>query len=286
MGIPLAAGTVVSAKALTGQWTGTATATVDSSGNYGYNPALMVPADDPDTPQIEGAKSGDQIAFFLAGVRAKIVVGGTTSDTYVFQVRGLTNADLKANITRTIVASAGANGSISPSGNVSVAYGGSVTFAITPAAHYLIADVLVDGVSQGAIASYTFSNVTANHTIAASFTPVTFTITPSAGANGAIVPNTPQAVPYGGSATFSILPNAGYAVADVLVDGVSQGAIASYTFSNVTADHTISATFKPATFTITPSAGGRNDHAEHAANRCLWRERHLHHRCERRLCHR
>ena len=45
----------------------------------------------------------------------------------------------------------------------------TVTFTITPASCYQIADVLVDGVSVGAVASYTFNDVAANHTIAASF---------------------------------------------------------------------------------------------------------------------
>ncbi|MDD5142911.1 hypothetical protein [Methanoregula sp.] len=53
-----------------------------------------------------------------------------------------------------------------------------------------------------------------------------------------------MSVPVGESRTFTITPNSGYKIEDVLVDGVSQGAISSYTFSNVRADHTIWATFK------------------------------------------
>lgn len=69
----------------------------------------------------------------------------------------------------TITATARANGSISPSGEVSVEAGGSKTFTITPNVGYEIADVLVDGVSVGAVSSYTFSDVQANRTIAATF---------------------------------------------------------------------------------------------------------------------
>ena len=50
-------------------------------------------------------------------------------------------------------------------------------------------------------------------------------------------------VNYGASQTFTMTPNAGAVVYDVIVDGVSQGARASFTFSNVTANHTISAAF-------------------------------------------
>ena len=71
--------------------------------------------------------------------------------------------------TVTLSATAGANGSISPSGSVAVDYGSSQTFTITPNTNYRVADVLVDGVSVGAVTSYTFSSVTANHTISATF---------------------------------------------------------------------------------------------------------------------
>jgi hypothetical protein len=69
----------------------------------------------------------------------------------------------------TITATAGANGMIDPSGDVEVVYGSDQTFAITPDPGYAIADVLVDGASAGTVTSYTFTNVVADHTIAASF---------------------------------------------------------------------------------------------------------------------
>ena len=70
----------------------------------------------------------------------------------------------------TITAAAGEGGSITPAGEVSVKEGASQTFTITASEGYAIADVLVDGQSVGAVDSYTFENVTANHTIAAVFT--------------------------------------------------------------------------------------------------------------------
>ncbi|MEA5058491.1 MAG: fibronectin type III domain-containing protein [Candidatus Pelethousia sp.] len=71
--------------------------------------------------------------------------------------------------THIITATADSNGSISPSGAVSVTRGNSRTFTITPDLNYSIASVTVDGVNQGEISSYTFVNVTAPHTIRASF---------------------------------------------------------------------------------------------------------------------
>ena len=69
----------------------------------------------------------------------------------------------------TIAATAGEGGSITPNGDVSVKEGASQTFAITADNGYEIADVLVDGNSVGAVESYTFSDVKANHTITVSF---------------------------------------------------------------------------------------------------------------------
>ena len=69
----------------------------------------------------------------------------------------------------TIKATAGANGSISPSGWTSVREGWDQTFTITPDKGYAVAKVLVDGKSVGTVTSYTFKNVTKDHTIEAVF---------------------------------------------------------------------------------------------------------------------
>ena len=69
-----------------------------------------------------------------------------------------------------VTATAGEGGTIDPAGEVSVKEGASQTFAIAAQEGYAIADVLVDGQSVGAVDSYTFENVTADHTIAALFT--------------------------------------------------------------------------------------------------------------------
>ena len=70
----------------------------------------------------------------------------------------------------TIKATAGAGGSISPSGNVSVREGRDQTFTITPDKGYAVANVKIDGRSIGAVKSYTFENVKRAHTIEVSFT--------------------------------------------------------------------------------------------------------------------
>ena len=65
----------------------------------------------------------------------------------------------------TIKATAGTGGSISPSGNVSVREGKDQTFTITPDKGYAVSNVKIDGKSIGAVKSYTFKNVTGDHTI-------------------------------------------------------------------------------------------------------------------------
>ncbi len=156
--------------------------------------------------------------------------------------------------TFTIAASATGGGTISPSGNNILCEGADITFDITSNSCYPITDVVVDGQSQGPITSYTFSNVSADHTISATFVQNTFDITVTAGANGSITPGTGSGN-CGGNATYNITPDACYSIADVVVDGVSQGAINSYTFINVSAAHTISATFVLNTYDITVTAG-------------------------------
>jgi hypothetical protein len=69
----------------------------------------------------------------------------------------------------TVTAAAGANGKISPSGVVNVDAAGIQGFTLAPDPNYHVTDVVVDGNSVGAVASYTFTNVLANHTIAATF---------------------------------------------------------------------------------------------------------------------
>ncbi|RYD93428.1 MAG: hypothetical protein EOP50_11150, partial [Sphingobacteriales bacterium] len=94
----------------------------------------------------------------------------------------------------------------------------------------------------------------ANPTPGADETTVSgWSIFPAAGTNGTITPGVTMAVAYNANQTFTMTPNCGYAVADVLIDGVSQGPLASYTFMNVSSNHTISVVFTASVPTITAS---------------------------------
>jgi beta-lactamase superfamily II metal-dependent hydrolase len=155
-----------------------------------------------------------------------------------------------------IVASAGTGGSISPSGTTQLTSGASQAYTITPTAGYQVADVLVDGSSVGAVTSYTFSNVTGDHTIAASFAVQTFTIAASAGTGGSITPSGPVTVGYGASQVFHIAPSAGYSLTGLTVDGGGVTPDTVYTFTNVTAAHSIAAGFTIDDFALVVSVVG------------------------------
>ena len=71
-----------------------------------------------------------------------------------------------------------------------------------------------------------------------------YNIVASAGTGGTISPSGATIVDEGNSQTYTILTNRGYGIKDVLVDGVSQGAIRSYTFTDVNSNHTIEVVFE------------------------------------------
>ena len=103
------------------------------------------------------------------GEVAKITVTITSTNYEDFKGTITVTATDKPITQYTITASAGANGSITPDGTVYVNEGNDKTFMITPDSGYVISDVKVDGVSQGAVNRYTFMDVKKNHTISATF---------------------------------------------------------------------------------------------------------------------
>src|SRR5207344_1262414 len=112
------------------------------------------------------------------------------------------------------------------------------------------------GTCGGTLAGTTFTTnpITANCTVAATFTPLPFTVTPSAGPNGTIAPNTPQTVSHGATTTFTVLPNTGFTAS---VGGTCGGTLVGTTFTTnpIVANCTVAAAFTQLNFTVTPSAG-------------------------------
>jgi hypothetical protein len=131
-------------------------------------------------------------------------------------------------VLHTITASAGANGSIDPTGATVVAHAGTQAFAFTPATGYHVASVTVDGSSVSTSSPYTFTNVTADHTIAVAFEliPETLVRTPK-GAWNFDGPNTPGGV---SSGSFTV-PAGATLVLGIQINGDVGAAIAGVTFA-------------------------------------------------------
>jgi len=171
----------------------------------------------------------------------KLVGAGLTDEQMIGGISSIT----LSNFPPCIQASAGTGGSISPSGDMLPTAGSDQSFSISANAGYHVSQVTVDGLSVGAVGSYTFYSVSGYHTIAASFLINTCIITASAGTGGSISPSGAIAVTYSNSQTFTITPDGLHRILSVTVDGISAGAVSSYTFSSVTTAHTISASFMP-----------------------------------------
>jgi len=122
-----------------------------------------------------------------------------------------------------------------PSGMIINSSTGLITWTPTAIGDYNVTVKVSDGIIT----------VTQSFTITVtSITPETYTITASAGSHGSISPSGNVTVNQGSDKSFTITPDSGYSIDDVLVDGSSVGAVSSYIFSNVNENHTISATFK------------------------------------------
>ncbi|TMQ71859.1 MAG: T9SS type A sorting domain-containing protein [Candidatus Eisenbacteria bacterium] len=157
----------------------------------------------------------------------------------------------------TLTASAGSNGTISPSGAVVVDHGTSQTFTITPDLHYHVADVLVDGVSVGAVTTYTFSNVTANHTIAASFAQTVRNLTVNVVGTGSVTKN-PNLAQYPEGSVVSLTATPGATLSFVGWSGDANGS-ANPLALTMDADKVVTATFadttRPAALVQAPNGG-------------------------------
>lgn len=152
---------------------------------------------------------------------------------------------------------AGQEGGEIRAGSNLVSRGEERSFTIKPHKGFEITDVRVDGKSLGPVKDYTFSDICENHRIEAAFRPIRFTIETRTEPGGAIESKDGESVNYGESRLLRIVPQPGYRIVDVRVDGESKGAVGEYRFSNVTGDHRIEADFILNTYTIVSSIEGR-----------------------------
>ncbi len=149
-----------------------------------------------------------------------------------------------------ITSESNGRGTISPPGKVAVDTYSSQTFFITPEHGYHISNILIDGITIGKSSSYTFTSIDNNHIISAYFEQddnSTFNITANAGEHGYLNPTGLIKVNANASQTILISAATGYHIDDVFVDGISVGVVQAYTFTDINADHSISATFAEGT---------------------------------------
>lgn len=219
--------------------------------NYGQSPVFAITPDPGygiDSVKVDGIYVGALDTFRFPALTANHTLSATFVQTQY-----------------TITANAGLGGTITPTGTTTLVSGGNQTYTITPATGYHIENVYVDGAAVGAVTSYSFSNVTANHIIFAAFAANEYMVAVVQPNNGVITPDTTM-VPYGATPTFVITPNMGYSVSTITLNGVNvmsqatnTNGVYTLTLPAVTANTTLRATMTVRTFTITATAGANGN---------------------------
>lgn len=181
----------------------------------------------------------------------KYTINGVTDDIRL-------NAEFSL-IHYTIKTSCTAGGSVSAS-SYSVLYGEDVTFTVTPSEGYEIESIKLNGIdvtSKFNNGSYTLKGVTADQELYAAFKPLVYAVHISCGSNGTVTADS-ETVAYGQSISFTITPNEGYMIEEVLYNGsdvtnkVKNG---KYTVTDVQGEVYLSVTFKIAEFNISIVCG-------------------------------
>lgn len=148
-----------------------------------------------------------------------------------------------------VTPSAGANGSISPSGVQTITTGNTATFVVTSLPGFTPSVTGCGGTLNGNI--YTTAAITGACTVAATFSPQQLKVTPSVGSHGSISPSTVQNVTYNNTTSFTVTPDTGFNI--VAVSGCGVGTLAgnTYTTGLITGDCTVSASFVATEYPIT-----------------------------------
>lgn len=153
------------------------------------------------------------------------------------------NCYVPRGVAYTVTASAGANGTITPSGSQSVNANTTTSFTVTPAANYNIASVTgCNGTLTGS--TYTTGAIAGACSVSATFAAQasSYTVTATAGTGGSISPAGTQTVNANGTASFTVTPASGYTVSGVIgCNGTLAGS--TYTTGAITGACTVAASF-------------------------------------------
>lgn len=180
-----------------------------------------------------------------------------------YTINGVSD-DIKLNaefslIHYTIKTSCSAGGSVSAS-SYDVLYGGDVTFTVTPSEGYEIESIKLNGAdvtSSFINGSYTLIGITADQDLYATFKPLIYAVQISCGPNGTVTADS-ETVAYDQSVSFTITPDEGYMIDEVIYNGddvtnkVKNG---RYTVAKVQGEVHLSVTFKIAEFNISVVCG-------------------------------
>jgi hypothetical protein len=177
------------------------------------------------------------------------------------------NGSICATNSYTVPGTAGTGGTITPPSRT-VSHGSATTFTITPNAGYTTVTPIGGTCPAGSLVgtTYTTGLIIADCTVSATFTINSYTVTPSAGAGGTISPNTPQAVDYGSTKSFTITPDAGKYISSISGTCPAGSLVGTtYTTGAIVANCSVSVLFMSGTITSDPvsciipsGAGGCN----------------------------
>ncbi len=162
----------------------------------------------------------------------------------------------------TITPSVTGNGNVTPSTATIVKHGGNADFQISPNSSYEISKITVDGSDlnlSNFSGTYSFENVTSDHSIDVVFQKITHNISVIQVNNGEIRINNSVAgdlteVDDGSNLTVTFVPDNGYEITNVYIDGLANAAAASlgsYTFTNIQTSHSVTASFTIKKYSVT-----------------------------------
>ena len=206
-------------------------------------PLTMVPE--------EGYVVGD---VFVDGVSVgstnylELIMDSERSVEVIFREINDSDPTVNVGVDVTVGVSTGAYyGTISPSGPVRVAYGGSLTVTISLNEGYSLKSVKVDGVEKGTSDKVTINNITKNIDVDVSVvsTAVTaYTVTVTSTNGGTVTPSGTVTVNEGDDLTFTVSPYIGYHLSSLTVDGVSVTVTGGkYVLNDIRKDIRVSAAF-------------------------------------------
>lgn len=195
---------------------------------------------------------------FINGIDIKPFV-----EENIYTIKGVTD-DIKLNAEFSLIhyiikASCTVGGSVSAS-SYNVVYGDDVTFTVTPSEGYEIESIKLNGIdvtSKFNNGSYTLKGVTAGQELYATFKPLVYAVHISCGSNGTVTVDS-ESIAYGQSVSFTITPDEGYMIEEVLFNGndvTNKVRNGKYTVTSVQGEVYLSVKFKVAEFNISVVCG-------------------------------